>query len=80
MGTIKKSIAVTGMSCASCAISVEKVLKAQPGIVDAGVNFANTTARVAYDDDQISLPQLKQAVQSAGYDLIIEDDNNSSLD
>lgn len=80
MGTIKKSIAVTGMSCASCAISVEKALKAQQGILSAGVNFANTTALVEYDETKISLPQIKTAVQNAGYDLIIENEAGDSLD
>jgi P-type Cu+ transporter len=36
-----------GMTCASCAARIEKVLKRQPGVTDASVNFASERARVA---------------------------------
>src|SRR5687768_16518009 len=38
--TVKKGFPVTGLSCASCAISVESTLQSEPGVVAAGVNFA----------------------------------------
>jgi Cu2+-exporting ATPase len=63
------------MSCAACAVSVESMLKAQEGVKDAGVNFANQTAWVEYDPSAITLPQMRQAVQSVGYDLIIDEEN-----
>ncbi len=74
-GYQKITLPVTDMSCAACAISVESMLKAQQGVQDAGVNFANQTAWVAYDPAQITLPQMRQAVQSAGYDLIIDQED-----
>ncbi|MFO7614088.1 MAG: heavy metal-associated domain-containing protein [Bacteroidales bacterium] len=43
MNTIKKSYPVLEMSCASCAASVESILKSQKGIVNASVNFAAAT-------------------------------------
>jgi Cu2+-exporting ATPase len=51
------------------------MLKAQPGVEDAGVNFANQTAWVAYHPARITLPQMRQAIQSVGYDLIIDEEN-----
>ena len=71
----KVTVPVTGMTCAGCAVSVESVLKAQPGVKDAAVNFANQTAQVAYDPSQVTLPRLQQAAQSMGYDLIIDQEN-----
>ncbi len=71
----KIMLPVTDMSCAACAVSVESMLKAQSGVRDAGVNFASQNAWVEYDPAAISLPQMRQAVQSAGYDLIIEQEN-----
>jgi len=71
--TIKKTLPVTGMSCAACAGSVESILQAQPGIVNAAVNFAGSTVAVEYAPNEISPDQLKAAVQSIGYDLIIEE-------
>jgi Cu2+-exporting ATPase len=72
--TVKKSYPVTGLSCASCAISVETILKAQKGVLNASVNYANSTAFVEYTPNIISAEQFKSAIQSVGYDLLIEDD------
>lgn len=74
--SIKRSIQITGMSCASCAVSTESILNAQKGIVKAVVNFANATAIVEYFPSQITLQQMKTALQSIGYDMIIEEGNN----
>jgi P-type Cu2+ transporter len=66
---------ITGMSCASCANTVEKTLRAQKGVINAAVNFANASALVKYKDD-IELGKIKQAVQSVGYDIIIDKDQS----
>ncbi|MDO1446441.1 heavy metal translocating P-type ATPase [Rhodocytophaga aerolata] len=73
----KVTLPVTGMSCAACAVSVESMLKSEEGVKDAGVNFANQTAWVDYNPSQTALPKLQQAIQSIGYDLIIDEDNAS---
>lgn len=69
---IKETFPVTGMSCASCAVSVESMLKSTQGVKDAGVNFANSTAFVEYDDEKVDPKQLQSAIQSIGYNIIIE--------
>ena len=71
--TIKKTFPVTGMSCASCAVSAESILSAQPGVINASVNFANTSLQVEYVPTVTSPDKLKGAVQAVGYDLVIED-------
>ncbi len=76
MKTIKETFPVTGMHCASCAINVEKALKAQKGIISAAVNYANGAALVEYDTDSVNVGNIKQEVMSAGYDLIIDKDAN----
>ncbi|HEY5368489.1 MAG TPA: cation transporter [Hanamia sp.] len=76
--TKKKTFPVTGMSCASCAVSVETMLQAEPGVVKAGVNYANSSASVEYDPEVADINHFKQAIQSIGYDLIIEDNESSS--
>jgi len=70
----KKIIQITGMSCASCAISAESILSSLKGIVTAQVNFANTTAMVEFFPHEITLQEMKMALQSVGYDLIIEEE------
>lgn len=74
--TVKKNFPVTGLSCASCAISVESMLKAQKGVVDASVNYANSSAQVEYAPGMASLNDFKSAIQSIGYDLLIEDESH----
>ena len=71
--TIKQTFPVTGMSCASCAISAETIVAAQQGVVKSAVNFANASLQVEYIPTITSPEKLKQAVQSVGYDLVIED-------
>ncbi len=71
--SIKENFPVTGLSCASCAISAETILQSQKGVINAVVNFANNTASVEYLPSEIQPEDLKSAVQTVGYDLLIED-------
>ena len=68
---IKESFPVTGMTCASCAASVESVLKHTEGVFDASVNFANSSVLVEYDKE-LSPNQLQNALREVGYDIIID--------
>lgn len=76
---VQKTVPVTGMSCASCAASVETSLKEQQGVADARVNYANQSAWIEFDENKISLSNLQKAVQASGYDLIIDQDNGGDL-
>jgi Cu2+-exporting ATPase len=71
--TLKQTFPVTGMSCASCASSAESIVLAQPGVIGASVNFANTSLLVEYVPTITSPQKLKGAVQGIGCDLMIED-------
>ncbi len=62
------------MSCAVCAGNVEKKVRTIPGVKSANVNFASSTLSVEYDADKVTLPHLRQEVQSIGYDLVIDED------
>lgn len=66
---------VLGMTCASCAISVESILKSVSGVKDAGVNFANESAWVAYDHATATPEDFRNAIRSIGYDLVIDKEN-----
>jgi Cu+-exporting ATPase len=57
---------VEGMTCASCAVRIEKKLNKLEG-VEATVNFATETATVEYDPGRASAEELLGAVESAGY-------------
>lgn len=69
---IRKSFPVTGMSCAGCAASVESILKSTTGVDDAGVNYANQIGWASFDEGVATVKDLQKAIQSIGYDLIID--------
>lgn len=76
MGTItKKAFPVLNMHCAGCANNVEKTVCKLPGIVDASVNLATNTLSVSYEADKLAPGEIRAAVLSGGYDLIIEEEN-----
>ncbi len=77
--SVKKTYPVTGMSCARCALSVESMLKSQPGVIDAAVNFAGSTVLVDYVPGTTNPGELKKVIQSIGYDLIVQEENADQL-
>ncbi|EEI92836.1 copper-exporting ATPase [Sphingobacterium spiritivorum ATCC 33300] len=76
--TTRKTYPVLEMSCASCASSVESLLKYLPGIVRADVNFATASVAVEYFPNMTNPDQIQKTVQSGGYDLLIEDEDNQA--
>ena len=74
MNTTKttQTFPVLDMSCAACATRVEKTLNRQPGVYHAQVNNAAATATVEYNPQECTPETLKDAIQNAGYDLVIE--------
>ena len=75
--TIKQSFPVLNMSCASCAASSQSVLENIPGVINVAVNYANATAQVEYIPAITNPQQLKSALQSVGYDLMIDESEDA---
>jgi Cu2+-exporting ATPase len=71
--TVKKTFPVLNMTCASCASSSQSILETQPGVLNASVNFANATAQVEFISTVTDVYKLKAALQSIGYDLMIDE-------
>lgn len=71
---ITQTFPVLGMSCASCASSAESIVQHQEGVEKASVNFATGNLTVEYQANKTDVPKLKKAVQSVGYDLLVEDE------
>jgi len=74
--TLTQTFPVTGMTCASCAISVESILKTQTGVIRAVVNIAVNEVLVEYIPTEITPKELKSLIQSIGYDLVIDSHEN----
>jgi len=71
--TNKQTIRITGMHCASCAVTIEESLKKVKGVSKAVVNFATEKAYVEYDLSKTSTKDLEKAIQKAGYDVLKEE-------
>lgn len=70
---------VTGMTCAGCAASVESMISTQKGVDKAEVNYASQSVKVAFHPEIIQPEGFQKAVQSVGYDLILDTENGQAL-
>ncbi len=75
--TVNKTFPVLEMTCASCAVSTESMIRSLPGVTEVSVNFANATVQVEYIPTLVSPQEMKAAVQSIGYDLIIDESEDA---
>ncbi|MDP1629381.1 MAG: heavy metal translocating P-type ATPase [bacterium] len=67
---IKKiALPISGMHCASCALTIEETLKTLPGIVSASVNYASRKAYLEYDSQLVDFETIKKAIEEAGYKI-----------
>jgi len=66
------TIRVEGMHCGGCASSVEKKLKATKGVLQVRVSFEKKEAWVEYDDQKITVAQLRAVINSAGFQAVEE--------
>jgi len=80
MTTTEVRFDVEGMTCASCAVRIERVLGKQDGVDTAVVNFAGQEARATVEADA-DLDALRAAVARIGYDIseIDPDDDRRSI-
>jgi P-type Cu+ transporter len=69
--SVREDLAITGMTCAGCAATIERALRTQvPGLRSAAVNLATERASVEYDPSQAGHGDLVAAIEGAGYGVI----------
>lgn len=68
----KTELKISGMTCASCASTIEKSLSNLKGVSKALVNLGTETATVEYDQDKVKINDLNKAVTDVGYEVINE--------
>lgn len=73
----KKTLSVTGMTCASCARAIEKSVSKVEGVHQASVNFALEKLTVEFDESKASIEKIKEAVERAGYGVL--DDKEKTI-
>ena len=74
---VTRHFPVLNLHCAGCAARAEQILSSQKGVARASVNFASLTAVVEYNASEVTPGELRKAVRDGGYDLLIEDDDDS---
>ncbi|MFC6823896.1 heavy metal translocating P-type ATPase [Halopelagius fulvigenes] len=70
MSTTTAHLDVRGMSCANCSQTVSEALRSLDGVEEANVNFATDEGSVTYDPERVSLADVYDAVEEAGYDPV----------
>ena len=69
----KTTLQLKGMSCASCANSVQRAIQQVSGVSNAEVNFAAEQASVEYNERRTSIEEIQSAVANAGYEASVRD-------
>ena len=72
MTTRTITLDITGMSCANCSATIEDTLSEFDGVDDASANYATDEATIAYDATAVSLAELYDAIDDAGYEAVSE--------
>ena len=70
--TKKSTIRVDGMMCSKCTSSVEKALKATPGVEKVEVSLDRKAAVVEYDDAKVTEAKLREVINSTGFKAVEE--------
>jgi P-type Cu+ transporter len=61
------TLKLRGMSCASCASTIETAIRSVPGVTQSNVNFATEQANVTFDASKTDIAAIQTAVDAAGY-------------
>jgi Cu+-exporting ATPase len=64
------TIKVGGMMCATCVETIEAALRALPGVVAVSVNLGTEKAYVTYNPSLTDIPDMKKAIEDAGYQYL----------
>lgn len=70
--TKKSTIRVDGMKCAKCSGSVEKALKATPGVEKVEISLDRKEAVVEYDDAKVTEAKLREVINGTGFKAVEE--------
>ncbi|HFU3698643.1 TPA: heavy metal translocating P-type ATPase [Streptococcus suis] len=73
---ITETYAIEGMTCASCAMTVEKALGKLAGMEEVAVNLATEKATMTYDKDRLDAAAILSAVEKAGYKAVLPQTNS----
>ena len=58
---------ISGMHCAACSASVERVTRKLPGVERSDVNLTTEIMTICYDESQVTPEQITAKVEKAGF-------------
>lgn len=67
MAQEKIALSISGMTCASCAMTIERALNKTDGVTSSNVNVMTEKATIEYDTDKVDRDGLVKAVKNTGY-------------
>ncbi len=74
------TLEVTGMTCASCAETVEKAISKVEGVKSVTVNINTEKAKVVYDSELVSKSDLIETIEEVGYGVTSEDERETEAE
>lgn len=69
MSNQRITLPVSGMTCANCAMNIERTVKKLSGVSDAQVNFASEQAAISFDPKQLQLKDVIDKISGSGYSV-----------
>ena len=79
MSKVLQRLPVLGMTCASCAISLETFLNEVSGVTRVQVNYASQQIEVEFDSDFTDINRIQAKASEIGYQLLIDDPDDASI-
>jgi len=73
-GPQRMMLRIGGMTCASCAQTIENALRKKKGVKEANVNLATEKATVTYNPNEIKYEEIKNVVEDVGYQVLGRED------
>ncbi len=64
------TIPISGMTCANCAMTIERSVKKLSGVTRASVNFASEQATVSFDPQDVKIPDILEKIHQAGFRVV----------
>ncbi|SFL35194.1 copper chaperone [Gracilibacillus orientalis] len=64
------TLKVQGMTCGHCKVSVEGALQELAGVSNAEVNLEEGTVNISYEEANVTIEAMQEAVEGQGYDIV----------
>jgi copper chaperone CopZ len=64
---VQTTLRIDGMHCASCALLIDEELEELAGVAEAKTSYARERTEVVFDETQVALPALLEAIVALGY-------------